>query len=1124
MGVKSLWELLSPVGRPVLLETVEGKSMAIDSSIWIYQFQATMRDKEGRGLVNAHVLGFLRRICKLLFYGIKPVFVFDGGAPVLKRQTISERKRKKSGAAASHAQVAERLLAAQMRREALDYAQGAKISKGKDKVSARPARVDQNTVYLEDLDGNPPKTPAKPLSHKSSETPGSSAKKVSWKEHDLYRLPEVDFESRISQATTSTAPDPRLATEEELRAFIEDMRPEDIDITSPAFRELPTEVQYEIVGDLRLKSRQTSYKRLQNMLRVSHTPLDFSKEQIKLLSQRNDLTQQLLITTDTIGQAHVSIPIRIASERNKEYVLVKNAGPEGGWVLGLRDEGSQAKPILIDHEESAKHTSAKAKLAAVDIDEDDEDMEEVVISPDQAMNPDLRDFQRNMALAGIGKRQTPSYHKQKSKTSKKKHCARPLFDFSDDELPMSPMLSDADYNDPELAVALQKSLDTSSTDLESISATDALLSDQQLSQPSVDDDLYIPNRLETALAIANAGPVPVHLVTPQKPLSSGEFGQRILLKSFAKDTDEDDDMEEVEVPAAVPVATDLPSDEEDEDMEEVVPIAPAFSQDVHSDDSLYEDVPPISSTQSMQQSFDQLLSPPLAPLSVPSRTPVPQIPALVRHPLPVLASPTLSENFDVFEEWSRSPSPVLDGAPVTSATDLSSKQADDAFDAAKEMDLQAEEGEFAQFIAHVKGKDLATVRREIDEEIRALNQQRKAAMRDSEDITQQMINQIMVMLRLFGIPYITAPMEAEAQCATLVELGLVDGIITDDSDVFLFGGARVYKNMFNQSKTVECFLAADLTRELGLDRDTLIRLAYLLGSDYVEGLAGIGPVAAMELLKEFPGRDGLFKFKTWWQKVQSGRDKPEDSASKFRKRFKKRFKDLYLPDEWPNSAVRDAYYHPTVDDSKEPFKWGIPDLDGLRELFMQELGWSTPKVEELLLPIIQKMNRRNQAQAMNKQGNLSGFFDIGFGEGAAAPRKRQAYQSKRLQNVVDEYREQQKRILSSSSSSKSVTPAPEAFSNEADKAASAKAKKILGKGRVHGRGRGRGRVVGALTSKKRKNLSSSESEYDEQRDGVELSRSARKPNLRPRRMVRKPQESQHAAEGSQAADSTENGI
>ena len=62
--------------------------MAIDSSIWIYQFQATMRDKDGKALLNAHVLGFLRRITKLLFYGIKPVFVFDGGAPALKKATL----------------------------------------------------------------------------------------------------------------------------------------------------------------------------------------------------------------------------------------------------------------------------------------------------------------------------------------------------------------------------------------------------------------------------------------------------------------------------------------------------------------------------------------------------------------------------------------------------------------------------------------------------------------------------------------------------------------------------------------------------------------------------------------------------------------------------------------------------------------------------------------------------------------------------------------------------------------------------------------------------------------------------------------------------------------------------
>ena len=44
-----------------------------------------------------------------------------------------------------------------------------------------------------------------------------------------------------------------------------------------------------------------------------------------------------------------------------------------------------------------------------------------------------------------------------------------------------------------------------------------------------------------------------------------------------------------------------------------------------------------------------------------------------------------------------------------------------------------------------------------------------------------------------------------------------------------------------------------------LDRDGLIRLAYLCGSDYTEGIQGIGPVSALEVLAEFPGEklDGL---------------------------------------------------------------------------------------------------------------------------------------------------------------------------------------------------------------------------------------------------------------------------
>lgn len=319
-----------------------------------------------------------------------------------------------------------------------------------------------------------------------------------------------------------------------------------------------------------------------------------------------------------------------------------------------------------------------------------------------------------------------------------------------------------------------------------------------------------------------------------------------------------------------------------------------------------------------------------------------------------------SEDSDAIE-WSRSPSPVLRKRPLDeSATDLASgatlpasgpesgavsgHASDMASDG--EMgadDMVAEEDEYARFLAQIQNRDLAAVRTEIDDEIRILNAQTKAAMRDSDEITQSMVAQIQTLLRHFGIPYITAPMEAEAQCAKLAELQLVDGIITDDSDVFLFGGTACFKNIFNDAKYAECFIAADIERELSLPRARLIELAYLLGSDYTMGLQGVGPVMALELLANFPGVNGLQKFKEWWMRVQQGTDLPVEADTKWKRSFvspraqaladrqKKRFAgSLHLGADWPNPLVRDAYFHPQTDESDEPFHWGFPRLAALR--------------------------------------------------------------------------------------------------------------------------------------------------------------------------------------------------
>ncbi|VEL21057.1 unnamed protein product, partial [Protopolystoma xenopodis] len=52
------------------------------------------------------------------------------------------------------------------------------------------------------------------------------------------------------------------------------------------------------------------------------------------------------------------------------------------------------------------------------------------------------------------------------------------------------------------------------------------------------------------------------------------------------------------------------------------------------------------------------------------------------------------------------------------------------------------------------------------------------------------------LLRLFGIPYLVSPQEAEAQCVALERDGFVDAVASDDSDVWPFGGQRVVRYLF----------------------------------------------------------------------------------------------------------------------------------------------------------------------------------------------------------------------------------------------------------------------------------------------------------------------------------------
>uniref|UniRef100_A0A914WU46 Uncharacterized protein n=1 Tax=Plectus sambesii TaxID=2011161 RepID=A0A914WU46_9BILA len=216
------------------------------------------------------------------------------------------------------------------------------------------------------------------------------------------------------------------------------------------------------------------------------------------------------------------------------------------------------------------------------------------------------------------------------------------------------------------------------------------------------------------------------------------------------------------------------------------------------------------------------------------------------------------------------------------------------------------------------------------------------------------------LLRLCGIPYVVAPSEAEAQCAHLEQLKLVNGTVSDDSDVWLFGASTVYRHMFDRRKHIQCFSQAAIQRSLGLTRMQMIQVAMLSGADYTTGFEGVGVVTALELIAEFASElkgteldDGMAVL----QAIADWRSRPPPCAeSSIRRRLRKVLSNGRPPNNFPDPLVYDAYVRPNVDESTESFAWGRPDVTGLKLFVWDKLGWPEEKLDSVMKSAFVKWN------------------------------------------------------------------------------------------------------------------------------------------------------------------------
>lgn len=229
----------------------------------------------------------------------------------------------------------------------------------------------ENPVYLEEL-LDPAKSLDKkdklpdPSSNNNTGTGGygggSKAKRV----QDKFVLPpmEADFDT-LAKIRSHDERFGYHAGEDDVSAFLEDFKKEEglNNIDSDVFKALPSEMQYEILQEIRQRSRVTSFERVQEMVRLAETPMDFSKLQVQGVIRRNTVTHKLLTVNQTVSKVEETVkPGRIASQRNRQYLLVKNE--EGGWVLGGRKPTTGAtadKPVQLDSDDEGDQIKKEIK-------------------------------------------------------------------------------------------------------------------------------------------------------------------------------------------------------------------------------------------------------------------------------------------------------------------------------------------------------------------------------------------------------------------------------------------------------------------------------------------------------------------------------------------------------------------------------------------------------------------------------------------------------------------------------------------------------------------------------------------------------------------------------------------
>ncbi|KAJ8350828.1 hypothetical protein SKAU_G00259580 [Synaphobranchus kaupii] len=941
MGVHGLWKLLESTGKPINPETLEGKPSHADISIWLNQALKGVRDRDGNSVQNAHLLTLFHRLCKLLFFRIKPIFVFDGDTPLLKKETVAKRRQRKEEMSRESKETNEKLLKTFLKRQAIKAVLG-ENSQEKFPSISNVRREEVDNMYV---------LPALEQTEKNSS--------------------DEEAEKEWEESTNNQ------------RVWQNQMfeNPNSVDIDSEEFFLLPAEIKHDILKDMKefSKRRRTMFEKPPEVSK------DFSQYQLAGLLHRNQLNNRIESVEKEmnqrgsagmveeyggeVGQERTVEARRLVSEDSSHYILIKGSKKS--------EKAVEKQPAVLPWASSSRAVrGGRPEPLWRLVSEDSPEKEPPAARPGQdgaaAAPPSPRTLQAIQAAM-----MSSSSDEEGGAGSQGAGGQRVAGELSPRTLIaiQRALNEDQPAQLPRHAPPLTHCITISSSEDEEGEASEerkgafgsSLLSKKRGLGEGGEGGAGggVKPRGEGGAGggvkpqgedISREEQEPVTSTQTNTPNGGSRWEEprpaaAVLCTPHLQEVSTVTGSAQLQRPPRA-VTLRLAQIPEGGSLEEGVEKRENEEEEVQS----VEEVKGSDSEESFIEVSEELSEEEAEPDDVPLK--------MEEEDLTAPGQEKAEKEESQKESPSYGPQPQPQGPP---AAPTSSEW------------------------AHIDLGELEQLESSLQSQQSSLRVQKQQQERSAATVTGQMCLESQELLTLFGVPFLVAPMEAEAQCAELDRADHTHGTITDDSDIWLFGGRQVYKNFFSHKKYVEHYEYLDFQNQLGLDRAKLVNLAYLLGSDYTEGLAGVGHVTGMEILNEFPGPgiEPLTSFSDWWKEAQ---EKKKLAANPRDTKVKKKLRQIQLHPGFPNPVVAQAYLQPAVDQSDAAFTWGRPHLEDIKEyplctFCLSRFGWNGRKTEEVLQPVLKQLN------SQQTQLRIDSFFRL-------EQQERQAIRSQRLRRAV----------------------------------------------------------------------------------------------------------------------------